>query len=92
METSLMMYYVPELVLPLADAGPGRARRARLTGMRDGWVWAPRPWTQVTSDTGVGNPAAATPEKGERFTADLIDRLADFLIELSRANPADLYG
>jgi creatinine amidohydrolase len=92
METSLMMYFAPELVLPLSDAGPGSARRARLTGMREGWAWAPRPWTQVTSDTGVGDPAAATAAKGQRFAGELVARVSDFLVELAAANPADLYG
>jgi creatinine amidohydrolase len=92
METSLMMHFAPELVLPLSDAGPGRARRARLTGMREGWAWAPRPWTQVTSDTGVGDPAAATAAKGQRFAGELVARVSDFLVELAAANPADLYG
>ena len=92
METSLMMHFTPELVLPLSDAGPGRARPSRLTGMREGWVWAPRPWTQVTADTGVGDPAAATAAKGERFAAELAERVSSFLIELAAADTDDLYG
>lgn len=92
METSLMMHLAPELVLPLSDAGPGRARPARLTGMREGWAWAPRPWTQVTSDTGVGDPSAATPAKGERFAGELAEKVAGFLVELARADSDDLYG
>ncbi|HSJ64357.1 MAG TPA: creatininase family protein [Gemmatimonadaceae bacterium] len=92
METSLLMHFTPDLVLPLQEAGPGHSRQARITGMRDGWVWAPRPWTQVTSDTGVGDPSRATAEKGQRFAVALVERMAMFLVELAQANTADLYG
>lgn len=91
LETSVMLHLEPSLVLPLSDAGPGHARRSRLTGMREGWAWAPRPWTQVTSDTGVGNPAAATAAKGERFLAAATRKIGDLLVELAAADPADLY-
>ena len=91
LETSVMLHVAPELVRPLDEAGPGRARSARLTGMREGWVWAPRPWTSVTSDTGVGDPSAATAEKGRRYIAAVTQRIADFLIELAAADTANLY-
>lgn len=91
LETSVMMHLVPELVLPLSEAGPGRVRRPRITGMREGWAWAPRPWTSVTSDTGVGNPAAATAAKGRSYAEEVTRHLSDFLIELARADTSDLY-
>src|SRR5205809_144026 len=59
LETSVMLHVAPELVRPLSEAGPGRARRFTITALREGWAWAPRRWRQVTEDTGVGNPAAA---------------------------------
>ena len=49
-------------------SGEGSARRFRVRGLREGWAWAPRQWTQVTDDTGVGNPAAATAAKGARIS------------------------
>jgi creatinine amidohydrolase len=91
LETSVMMHLAPELVLPLSEAGPGHVRRPRITGMRDRWVWAPRPWTTVTSDTGVGNPETATAEKGERYAAEVVRQMAGFLVELANANTSDLY-
>jgi creatinine amidohydrolase len=91
LETSLMMHLTPELVLPLSDAGPGRVRRPKIEAMRQGWVWAPRPWTTVTSDTGVGNPAAATADKGERYFAEVVRKLSSFFVELAKADTADLY-
>jgi creatinine amidohydrolase len=92
LETSLVQHLMPELVLPLSDAGAGRARRFRVAGLRDGWAWAPRQWTKVTDDTGTGNPAAATPEKGARYFDAVTERLAGFYTELAAADVNDLYA
>jgi len=91
METSLMMHVRPDLVRPLDEAGSGHARDWRVEALRDKWAWAPRQWTRVTDDTGVGDPAAATPGKGARYFEALTTKLADFLVELSDADPTDLY-
>lgn len=92
LETSVMMHVAPELVLPLDQAGPGRERRFRITALREGWAWAPRQWTQISQDTGVGNPAAATPEKGAAFFQAVTERVARFLIELAALDPQDPYA
>jgi creatinine amidohydrolase len=91
LETSVMLLAHPALVRPLAEAGEGRARRPRVTGLREGWAWAPRRWTQVTADTGIGDPRAATAEKGARFTEAVVQRLAGLLAELAAMDPADPY-
>ena len=92
LETSVMQHVVPELVRPLSEAGNGHARRFTVAGLRDGWAWAPRRWTEVSADTGTGNPAAATPEKGARFLAAVAERVAGLLVELDAADPANLYA
>lgn len=92
LETSVMQHVVPELVRPLGEAGNGHARRFTVAGLRDGWAWAPRRWTEVSADTGTGNPAAATPEKGARFLAAVAERVAGLLVELDAADPANLYA
>ena len=91
LETSVMLHVAPELVLPLAEAGDGRQRRPRVTGFREGWAWAPRRWTQVSADTGIGDPKAASAEKGQRFAAAVIERVGAFLAELAAMDPADPY-
>jgi creatinine amidohydrolase len=91
LETSVMMHLVPELVRPLAEAGPGKARRFSIAALREGWAWAPRRWTQVTDDTGVGDPAAATADKGRRYVEAVTQKIADFLVELAAADPSHLY-
>src|SRR5712692_8383614 len=91
METSVILHLAPELVLPLSEAGAGAARRFKIAALREGWAWAPRRWTRVTKDTGVGDPKAATAEKGARYVAAVAARIADFLVELAAADPDDLY-
>ncbi len=92
LETSVMMHIAPDLVAPLSEAGDGHARRFRVAALREGWAWAPRHWKSVTDDTGVGNPVAASAEKGARYAAAVSDRIAAFLSELARADLDDLYA
>ncbi len=91
METSMMMALHSSLPLPLSDAGPGKANKFRVAGLRDGWAWAPRKWTRVTSDTGTGNPAASTAEKGEKFIRAVTEKIGGFLVDLAKADPANMY-
>ncbi len=91
LETSMMQHLRPELVHPLATAGPGDARVFGIRGLREGWVWAPRDWARVTDDTGVGDPSASTPEKGAAYFEQTTRALGDFLIELANADLDDLY-
>jgi creatinine amidohydrolase len=90
-ETSIMMHLEPKLVRPLSEAGDGSERKARIAGFRERWAWTPRPWTQVSEDTGIGNPAASTAEKGGTYFAAVTTTIGGFLAELSAADPEDLY-
>jgi creatinine amidohydrolase len=91
METSLMMSLQPHLLLPLPEAGPGKAKKFRVAGLREGWAWTPRQWSKVTSDTGTGNPAASTPAKGEKFLRAVTERIGGFLVDLAKADPDNMY-
>ena len=90
LETSVMMH-LTSLVRPLNEAGPGKERQPKIAGLRERWAWTPRPWTQVSEDTGIGNPAAATAAKGASYFAAVTEKIAGFLAELSVADPQDLY-
>ncbi|MGH7447534.1 MAG: creatininase family protein, partial [Longimicrobiales bacterium] len=92
LETSVVMHVAPQLVLPLGEAGPGAARPFRIAALRDGWAWAPRQWTQVTDDTGVGDPRAASPKKGAAFFEAATERIATFFVELAASDPRDMYS
>ena len=91
METSVMQHIAPERVLPVSEAGPGAARKFKIPAFREGWAWAPRQWTQVTDDTGSGNPAASTAEKGKRYVEAVTGKIADFLVDLAKADASKLY-
>jgi creatinine amidohydrolase len=91
LETSLVLHLAPDLVRSLDQAGAGHAKQFRIEALRRGWAWAPRRWTQVTADTGVGNPRAASAEKGKAYFDAVTRVLADFLVELAAADPDDLY-
>lgn len=92
METSVMLHACPELVLPLSSAGEGAQRKPVIAALREGWAWAPRPWTKISADTGVGDPRAATAEKGQRYAEMATDRIGDFLADLATADLAELYA
>lgn len=91
LETSVTMHLRPDLVKSLDSAGPGTARPFTVKGFRQGWAWTPRHWLSVTDDTGVGNPRAATPEKGAAFLTAVVDRLGEFLVELAATDPSTIY-
>lgn len=78
METSLMLYLKPELVLPLDQAGDGKAKKFRIAALNEKWAWAERQWPLVTNDTGIGNPKHATADKGKEYFKAITKKVADF--------------
>jgi creatinine amidohydrolase len=92
LETSVMLHVAPQRVRALSEAGTGRARTFRIAALRERWAWAPRRWTQVTDDTGVGDPRRATAEKGARYVEAVVEKISAFLVDLAAADPDDLYG
>ena len=91
LETAAVMHLTPDLVLPLNEAGDGGAKTFKLKGLKEGWVSAQRKWTEVTKDTGVGNPKLATKEKGEQFFNAAVDKIGDFFKELHDTDLRDMY-
>jgi creatinine amidohydrolase len=83
-ETSLGLAFFPELLRPeLAD--DGAARPSRFEAINRGWISITRPWHLVSANTGLGDPKAATAEKGGRLMDVLVERLGDFLTALAAA-------
>lgn len=91
METSLMLYLKPELVLPREKWGEGRSKNFRIKSFTEGWLWAERKWSEISGDTGVGDPRAASREKGEIFYKDLTERIGNTIFELCKADRDNLY-
>lgn len=91
METSLMLYLQPELVLPRDTWGDGTAKKFRIKAFTEGWAWAERKWSQISEDTGVGNPHKASKEKGERFFKAVAKKMGDFFYEVCQADLKDMY-
>lgn len=83
METSLMLAYFGDLVAEGAD--DGRMNATRFEAVNAGWVGITRPWHLLTTNSGAGNPAPASAEKGRRLMDVMVERLAAFLVELSAA-------
>lgn len=89
METSFALKYFPHLVQRNVDgtlaADAGAVRSTRFEAVNRGWVSITRPWHLLTTNSGAGNPHAASPEKARRMMDLLLPRLAKFLVELSHA-------
>lgn len=91
METSLMLYFTPHLVSPLSEAGDGAEKKLKIKAFSEGWVWAERKWSQISADTGTGNPKKATREKGERYFKAVTEKMGEVLFQISIADTSDLY-
>lgn len=89
METSLALAFFGDLVVRADDgsllADDGQQRPFRFEALRKKWVTLSREWDLLTTNSGSGNPHAATREKGEQLMAILVDRIGGFLAELARA-------
>ena len=95
METSFALAYFPDLVLRSSDgtlaADEGKTATSRLTAVKAGWVTITRPWHLLTTNSGSGNPHAASAEKGRQLMELVVARLAPFLVELSESTLDDRF-
>ena len=90
MESSLGLAFFPHLMrMELADAG--QAIPTKLEAVNKGWVSMTRPWHLATTNTGLGDPSAASAEKGRRLMEAVVDRLASFLIDLANTPMNDRF-
>ena len=89
METSMILAYRPELVAKSSDgrlnADEGASRPMRFEALEKGWVSITRPWHLLTTNSGCGNPHAASADKGHRMMAGIRERLVPFVVQLSNA-------
>lgn len=90
METSLGLAFFPEFVDVDDDgkitADDGAVNSTRFEAINNGWISITRPWHLLTSQSGSGNPHAATAAKGHALMDVLVERLSEFLVELSNSD------
>ena len=59
-------------------------RPSRFEAVNRGWVEITRPWHLLTTNSGAGDPRAATAAKGEALTALVAERIGRFLVRAGR--------
>ena len=91
METSLIQFLYPHLVLPLDEAGEGREKKSKIKGIREGWAWSERRWSMVTEDTGIGDPKASSKEKGAAYLEAVIQKVGELMIEIAQVDVKNRY-
>jgi creatinine amidohydrolase len=91
METSLILYLVPDLVLPREQWGQGTQKTHKIKAFAEGWLWTERKWSKVSADTGIGDPKLASREKGERFFRDVTEKFGKLMIELCKMDKESMY-
>jgi creatinine amidohydrolase len=89
LETSMALAWFPQHVARHADgtlaADAGTIRPTRFEAVNRGWVSITRPWHLLTTNSGAGNPHAASAVKGKQAMDLVVERLAPFLVELAAA-------
>jgi creatinine amidohydrolase len=92
METSIILQLHPHLVLPLEEAGDGNEKKAKIAGLLEKWAWTERKWSQVTEDTGIGNPKKASPEKGVKYLESVNQKLGQLMLDICNTDPDQFYN
>lgn len=91
LETSMILYLRPDLVLPKNEWGSGKQKNYKIKYFTEGWLWAERQWSKISEDTGTGDPSLSTKEKGERFFKDVTNKIGNLLVELCKMDKDDMY-
>ena len=71
-------------LVALEQADAGAVRPSRFEAVNRGWVEITRPWHLLTTNSGAGDPRAATAAKGEALTALVVERIGRFLVRAGR--------
>lgn len=82
-ETSVMLYYYPELV-KMENAGRGDTIPFAIDGLNRKVAWVPRDWNKVSVDTGIGNPLKATADKGKEYVAKVVKEYVKLIRDICK--------
>ncbi len=85
LETSLLLYLRPDLVLPKKEWGNGEEKKNTIQAFNEGWAWTERPWSRISEDTGVGDPQPASEDKGRAYFKDVCAQLAHLILEIAES-------
>jgi creatinine amidohydrolase len=83
-ETSWLLSHRPDLV-KLERADEGKVRTSTLPGFEERWFWCSRPWHRLTTNSGFGDPRAASAEKGRVAVERAVERLSENFHALAKA-------
>jgi creatinine amidohydrolase len=84
LETSLLLHLHPDWVV-MSQAGEGRSIPFEIEALRTPGVWTPRPWGKTQPDTGAGDPAKSTADKGKRYFEAVTETIAGVIVGMSGA-------
>jgi creatinine amidohydrolase len=84
METSVALFLYPHLV-DQSLAGEAAVPPFRFEALNRGWVQTSRNFGRMNRECGAGDPSRATAEKGKQYLELVCQRIADFLVQLSRS-------
>jgi creatinine amidohydrolase len=82
LETSVALALFGELV-EMKNASDGTIHQTNIEAINEGWAQITRPWHLATNDSTMGDPRAATAEKGEAYLKIIEERLTDYLVQLA---------
>lgn len=91
METSLILYLAPQYVLPKSEWGSGKEKKNKISAFQQGWAWTERPWSQISDDTGVGDPSKATANKGKIYFKEVCEKIGGLIVDIAKENTNNLY-
>jgi creatinine amidohydrolase len=91
LETSLVLFLRPDLVLPFEKWGEGKEKKHHIKAFSEGWLWTERKWSCVTQDTGIGNPKFASREKGGKYFQDLTVKMGNLFCDLCNVDIQKMY-
>jgi creatinine amidohydrolase len=91
METSMLLYLRPDLVLPVEKWGEGKWKKNKIKEFAEGWLWTERKWSKITEDTGIGSPKLATTQKGEAYFNELTVKIGNLIYDLCELDIDKMY-
>ena len=75
-----------EVKTKLPGIQPARQKKNVIKGFREKWAWKERKWSEISDDTGTGNPQKSNPEKGKKFFDDVTDKISELMQDICK-NP-----